>query len=85
VIIVWRGLGFLVPLFVLLTIFVTSKFPNHQSLAGGLALLASAAVLWPMGVKLNREAKQHTLFWIPMQYWAVVMGLFGPLIIFGNR
>lgn len=84
-IIVWRGLGFLVPVFVVLSLLVTSRFPQHQSLAGGLALLASAAILWPIGHKLNREQKVHTLFWIPMQYWAIVLAVFAPLVIFGNR
>ena len=84
-IIVWRGFGFLIPLAVLFSLLITSRFPTHESLAGGLALVASAAALWPMGARLNREAKLHTLFWIPMQYWAVVLGVFGTLIIFGNR
>ena len=79
-IIVWRGLGFLVPLALFLTLLVTSRFPEHEQLAGGISLLVSAAALWPMGVKLNREARLHTLFWIPMQYLAVVLGVFGTLM-----
>ena len=79
-IIVWRGLGFLVPLAAFLSLMVTIKFPGHEQLSGGIALLVCAAGLWPMGVKLNREAKLHTLFWIPMQYWAVVLGVFGTLL-----
>ena len=84
-IIVWRGLGFLVPIFVVLSLLVTSRFPQHQSLAGGLALLVSAAVLWPIGHKLNRQQKLHTLFWIPMQYWGVVLGVFATISIVGHR
>ena len=79
-IIVWRGLGFLVPLAAFLSLLVSAKFPGHPQLSGGIALLVSASGLWPMGVKLNREAKLHTLFWLPMQYWAIVLGVFGTLL-----
>lgn len=85
-IIVWRGLGFLIPLFVLLSVWITTRFPTNESLSGGLALLASGVLLYFVGVRMNRETKKgHTLFWIPMQYWAIVLGVFGPLIILGHR
>ena len=85
-IIVWRCLGFLIPLFLLLSVWVSTRFPANERLGGGVALLLSAALLWYIGVRMNRETKKgHTLFWIPMQYWAIVMGVFAPLIIFGKR
>ena len=85
-IIVWRGLGFLIPLFVLLSVWVSTRFPTHQRLSGGIALLISAVLLWFVGVRMNREIKKgHTLFWIPMQYWAAVMGVFAPLVIFARN
>lgn len=85
-IIVWRGLGFLVPLAVLLSLFVATRFPANQHLSGGIALLVCGVALWFLGTRLNREVKRgHTLFWIPMQYWAIVLAVFAPLVIFGNR
>jgi hypothetical protein len=85
-IIVWRGLGFLIPLFVLFSVWITTRFPTNERLSGGLALLVSAVLLYFLGARMNREIKKgHTLFWIPMQYWAIVLGVFAPLIIFGKR
>ena len=84
-IIVWRGLGFLVPVPVLLALLIASQFPAHESLAGGIALLVSAAPMWFMGKRLNRESNVHSLYGIPMQYWAIVIAISGVLVIFGNR
>ena len=83
--IVWRGLGFLVPLVVLLSLLISAKFPANPTLAGGIALFVSAALIWAIGTRLNRQVKVHTLFWIPMQYWGIVMGIFAPLVIFGKH
>ena len=52
---------------------------------GGLALLITAAITFPAGKKLNATERLHTLFWMPMQWWAVILGVFGVLVIFGNR
>jgi hypothetical protein len=39
-----------------------------------------------IGVRLNREIKTgRTLFWVPMQYWGVVLGVYGVLILVGSR
>ena len=45
-IIVWRGLGFLIPLFLLLAVWVSTRFPANERLGGGVALLMSEALLW---------------------------------------
>ncbi len=62
-----------------------------------LGLLVAAVVNWFVGTRLNRSLgrelidantgervilrRQHTLFWVPMQYWSVVMAVFAVLAV----
>jgi hypothetical protein len=58
----------------------------------GVSMLISAAVLWFLGTKLADPGRQlidpktdqvvmlrkkHTLFWIPMQYFGIILGIAG--------
>lgn len=63
----------------------------------GIGELLAAIAVWFTGVRLNREGdrrlldpktgkevvlrRRHTLFWIPMQYWAPVLGLIGVIVL----
>ena len=69
--------------------------PEDVGIALGLGV--AAVVNWFVGVGLNRRAgrelidaqtgervvlrRRHRLFWVPMQYWSVVMAVFAVLIV----
>ena len=62
-----------------------------------LAMLVSGAAVYFLGYKLNTQPgkvmidpgtnekvelrKKHTLFWLPMQYWGLVIAIGGTLLI----
>lgn len=96
-IIIWRGLGFLVLAVVLVCLFVGSLvfdafkgdgyFETHHW-TQALALIAAAAGCWTLGNQLQRWSvgrdkasgsdyddnwPRHTLFFIPMHYWAPIL------------
>lgn len=68
-----------------------------SQLVFGVCELIVAAAIWFTGVRLNRDTDQelvdpktgrrvvlrrrHTLFWIPMQYWAPVVALLGVVAV----
>lgn len=97
-IIIWRGLGFLVFAVVLACVFLGSVVfdaikgdgyfeTHHWTLA--LALIVAAAGCWSLGNYLqqwsvgkekdsgdddeDRNWPRHTLFFIPMHYWAPIL------------
>ena len=69
----------------------------RQLIPIGICELLAAIAVWFTGVRLNRDAdrrlldpktgrevvvrRRHTLFWIPMQYWAPVLGLIGVIVL----
>jgi drug/metabolite transporter (DMT)-like permease len=70
----------------LLSVFgVTWAFrPDPHSPYNGVPLLiaslVAAAILWPLGSRLNRAATRHSLFFIPMQYWAPILVVGGIVL-----
>lgn len=73
--------------------------PQDVGIALGLGV--AALVNWFVGVSLNRRAgrelidaqtgervilqRRHRLFWVPMQYWSVVMAVFAILVITSSQ
>ena len=69
----------------------------RQLIPIGICELLAAVAVWFTGVRLNRDPgrtlldpktgrevvlrRRHTLFWIPMQYWAPVLGLIGVIVL----
>ena len=63
--------------------------PEGLNPGSAIGLLAGAVAVWFLGRRLNRgasldelraghpgpRANRHTLFWIPMQWWAPVQGV----------
>jgi ATP/ADP translocase len=103
--VIWSGLGFLVGaitfLLLLIAEYVTESLSRDESyyqVHGWPKLLAfflAGAVIWPLGVYLNRKSgkvmieketgkevlkPKHTFFFIRMEYWGPI--LFGLGIIF---
>lgn len=66
-------------------------YEGHSGPLGALALLVAAAIVWPLGRTLNRRGGRtlldpatgqqvvlrpnHSLFFIPMEYWAPILGV----------
>jgi hypothetical protein len=70
---------------------------SRQLITIGICEVLAAIALWFTGVRLNRDTerrlvdpktgqgviirRRHTLFWIPMQYWAAVLALIGVIVL----
>jgi hypothetical protein len=92
IIIVWRGWGILA-LFIAAGCFLTVElavralcqeyqyFQNH-GWPKALASWIAAAVLWPVGRLMNQDEGGHDLFFIPVQYWAVIFAVIGVVLLF---
>lgn len=82
-IIVWRGLGFVVPL-IAAAFWFAGRYATNQAMGSAgffethawpqIATLALAAVCtWFVGRQINKRGPRHTLFWIRVEHWAAVM------------
>ena len=63
----------------------------------GICEIVAALAVWLTGVRLNsqpdrqlvdvktgqqvRLQRRHTLFWVPMQYWAPILGVVGVILV----
>ena len=99
-IIISQGLGFLVLLagvgWVMLDQVVQQKFPNDRWLRT-VVLLGVCGCLAAIGFVMNRQAKRdnwrsdapqgsaHSLYWIPMEDWSIVVLALGAMGIWGLR
>lgn len=87
--IVWRGLGILSPVIAWLLalgapelMMGAGKF-GDTAVATGLVVAAIANGL--LGWKLNEQVSRHSLFFIPMQWWSIVMLIGAGALLFGPR
>lgn len=106
-IIIWQGLGFLALLIPFLmsllaqaasdSFYEKGFYSAHPMLVFSV-LLASSAVVWVLGVKLNGKPgqvlvdprtgeqfefkKRHTIFWIPMQWFSTVIAAIALVTVF---
>jgi hypothetical protein len=107
---VWQGLGayalavpFLMVVAVYLAvsvIFGAETAARFGTAGSGIALLASAAILWkfakrlaarPVRTLVDKETgeevvlrEQHTMFWIPLRYWAIFYAGLGVIVLVGG-
>jgi hypothetical protein len=88
--IVWRGLGFLVPIIGFACALLTElavdgiagqdSFYTKQGWPILLAMAIAAAIIWPLGRALNRyDRNAHSLFVLPMEYWALACFAIGVI------
>lgn len=75
----------------------TAGLGSGRLITIGICELLAGIAVWFTGVRLNRETdrrlldpktgkevvvrRRHTLFWIPMQYWAPVLALIGVAVL----
>ena len=99
-IIISQGLGFLVlvaaVLWIMLDQAVQAKFPNDRWLRT-LVLMGVCGAIAAIGFVMNRQARQgqwqtgapqgaaHSLYWVPMEYWSIVVLALGAMGIWGLR
>jgi hypothetical protein len=106
--IIWRGLGFLVAIISFLclvlaeaiveSIYNNESYYQDHGWPAATGLVIAAAILWPLGRKLNQEKakvlvdketgeelileKHHDFFFIRMEYWAPILIVIGIVFIF---
>jgi hypothetical protein len=90
--IIWSGLGFLAAIAWFASLLLTQKVvndatgdPQYYSMHGWPKLLGfwiAAAICGPLGLWLNRYGPQHTLFFIPVQYWSLIFAALGVVFLF---
>ena len=97
--IIWRGLGILVVVAVALTAVlmqlignvVLGDYTRYSDWLFPLGLLIAAAVVWPLGRRLNGQPgrtlvdpqtgqqvtlrREHSLFFIKMEYWSPIIAI----------
>jgi hypothetical protein len=98
-IIISQGLGFLVlvaaVLWVMLDQAIQAKFPGDRWLRT-IGLMAVCGVIAAIGFVMNRKQKgqgfydgnpgaAHSLYWIPMEYWSIIVLALGAMGIWGLR
>jgi hypothetical protein len=94
-IIISQGLGFLVLVFgvlwLMLDRLIAQQFPGDRWMRT-LALLGVCVVIAAIGFVFNRKQPSqyvnqggaaHSLYWIPMEYWSIVVLALGAMAIFG--
>ena len=81
-IIIWKGLGVVVPIIPLIIIATMDKMMPGSSFAVTLGFLLSGGALYFLGKKLNEFESSHSFFFIPMQYWGYPLMIGGVVSIF---
>ena len=95
-IIISQGLGFLVLVFgvlwLMLDRLIAQQFPNDRWLRT-LGLLGVCVVIAAIGFVFNRKQQQsqymnqggaaHSLYWVPMEYWSIIVLALGAAGIWG--
>ncbi|RRB02835.1 hypothetical protein [Larkinella rosea] len=99
--IVWSGLGFLSAVIVIVCTAIFNSVLTSVSYHTSIGLVVAAAINWWVGTNLNsgegrllkdeetgemiRFKRNHTLFWIPMQWWSVAFLLLAVSLIFKHN
>jgi hypothetical protein len=89
--IIWSGFGFLVVVFGF--VFSLAAYLITNSVAGsdaywdahrlplGVSLFFSAAACWLLGRFFHNREESHTLFFIPMLYWGLILAAIGLVAV----
>lgn len=74
-IIIWSGLGLLVPAIAFISCLISYSCFGHSmpsNAYAGIGAIISAVLLAAVGVQLRKRNIRRHLYWIPMEYWSVV-------------
>jgi hypothetical protein len=82
-VIVWRGWGILVIVITaacvglggLILSLLGYSLDSRMDFVAKLFMLPASIIIWFVGRWLNRPIKRHSLFFIPMEYWGVIIGI----------
>jgi hypothetical protein len=81
---VWKGRGLLAVAAllppVLAGVALIDPSPDLAIPAAGLALLASGLACWVYGRRWNRVVTNHSLYFIPLQYWGALEAVAGVAV-----
>lgn len=96
--IIWKGLGFLAILIPVVIVILLQIILGDDSIYAGIGYLLGAIPVWFLGKRLNAgvgqvvvdsqtgqqmtQKAEHTLFWIRMEYAAVIPVLIGIYAFF---
>ncbi len=83
---IWKGAGLLVPvtavgMLLLTQLLLGGAYEHGWAKLIGLGL--AGVICWFAGAHLNKERAEHTFYFIPMQYWGVVLVVAGVYCING--
>jgi hypothetical protein len=91
--IIWSGYGLLVPAVFLLSFFLTPQVVD--GLSGNprywqthlwprlVCFLLAGGICGALGVLMNYNERRHTLYFIPVEYWGIIIAVVGvALVIF---
>ena len=98
--IIWSGLGFLVVLIPLVISIFTIGYLGNSNLVFYLGFVVSAVLIWMIGRKMNNKPgrevvdkktgeeiilkQNHSLFWIKMEYWGILIGILGIFLVLND-
>lgn len=98
--IVWSGFGFLTAVICIVGILIGNSLLSSVPYHFEIGLLLAAVTNWFVGKKLNsvpgkilkdeqtgevfEYKRNHTLFWLPMEWWSVGMTILAIVGIFSN-
>ena len=107
--VVWKGWGLLVVLFLVICVFLVQKsveafyyvgYYQEQAWPQPLVFLLASIPTTFFGLKLNNKParvlvdpetgeqveikRDHSLFWVPMQYWGIILCGFAALMYLKN-
>lgn len=96
--VIWKGLGFLAALIPFVLAILLQIIFGDDSMYAGIGYLLGAIPVWFLGQRLNTgvgqtvvdpntgqqmvQKAEHTLFWIRMDYAAVIPAAVGILVLF---
>lgn len=81
--IVWRGYGFFALAVAVLPLAACAGLmdyhPQVALLAAGLGMLGGGIVCLILGRRGNRVQVEHSMYWIPLEFWGLIWIVFGAV------
>ena len=98
--IVWSGYGFLTAIFALVGLLIGNSLLGSVPFHSSIGIILGAVANWFVGKKLNsvpgrtlideetgerlEYKRSHTLFWIAMEWWSIILTLLAILMGFSE-